>query len=131
MDEGFTSYISDQAENQILEKELELPNRRAYRDYFRAVRSGKEEPLTTHADRFSSSRNYGMSSYDKGSYTFDSGLNPNISDSTNLRKVTRGGSWKDVAYFLEVSSRDYEYSDTARSYIGFRTVQNFIGTTNN
>ena len=67
MDEGFTSYISDQAENQILEKELELPNRRAYRDYFRVVRSGKEEPLTTHADRFSSSRNYGMSSYDKGS----------------------------------------------------------------
>jgi formylglycine-generating enzyme required for sulfatase activity len=30
------------------------------------------------------------SSYDKGSYNFDSGLNPNISDSTNLRKVTRG-----------------------------------------
>jgi hypothetical protein len=67
MDEGFTSYISDQAENQILEKELELPNRRAYGAYFRVVRSGKEEPLTTHADRFSSSRNYGMSAYSKGS----------------------------------------------------------------
>jgi len=67
------------------------------------------------------------SSYDKGSYNFDSGLNPNISDSTNLRKVVRGGSWKDVAYFLRVSSRDYEYKDEKRSYIGFRTVQDYLG----
>jgi gliding motility-associated lipoprotein GldK len=67
------------------------------------------------------------SSYDKGSYAFDSGLNPNISDSTNLRKVTRGGSWKDVSYFLRVSSRDYEYKDQKRSYIGFRTVQDYLG----
>jgi len=67
MDEGFTSYISDRAENEILEKGLELANRRAYRDYFKVVRSGKEEPLTTHSDRFSTSLNYGMSSYDKGS----------------------------------------------------------------
>jgi|TARA_B110001452_G_scaffold257964_1_gene252667 hypothetical protein len=67
MDEGFTSYISDHAENAVFEKELKLPNKRAYRDYFRVVASGAEEPLTTHADRFSSSRNYGTSSYDKGS----------------------------------------------------------------
>jgi gliding motility-associated lipoprotein GldK len=67
------------------------------------------------------------SSYDKGSYNFDSGLNPNISDSTNLRKVTRGGSWKDVSYFLRVSTRDYEYKDEKRSYIGFRTVQDYLG----
>jgi sulfatase modifying factor 1 len=58
-------------------------------------------------------------------------MNPNVEDRKNNRKIIRGGSWKDVAYFLEVSSRDYEYLDTARSYIGFRTVQNFIGTTNN
>jgi len=67
------------------------------------------------------------SSYDKGSYNFDSGLNPNISDSTNLRKVIRGGSWKDVAYFLRVSTRDYEYKDEKRSYLGFRTVQDYLG----
>ena len=46
----------------------------------------------------------------------------------NQRKVVRGGSWKDVAYFLQVSSRDYEYADSARSYIGFRTVQDYMGT---
>jgi formylglycine-generating enzyme required for sulfatase activity len=43
------------------------------------------------------------------------------------RKVIRGGSWKDVAYYLQVSSRDYEYQDTAKSYIGFRCVRSYLG----
>ncbi|MBI9033531.1 MAG: SUMF1/EgtB/PvdO family nonheme iron enzyme [Bacteroidales bacterium] len=43
------------------------------------------------------------------------------------RKVTRGGSWKDVAYYLQVTSRSYEYQDTAKSYIGFRCVQDYLG----
>jgi formylglycine-generating enzyme required for sulfatase activity len=38
------------------------------------------------------------------------------------RKVIRGGSWKDVGYFLHNSARNYEYQDTAKSYIGFRCV---------
>ena len=67
------------------------------------------------------------SAYDKGAYEFDSGLNPNVTNTTNLRKVIRGGSWKDVAYFLRVSTRDYEYKDEKRSYIGFRTVQDYLG----
>ena len=50
-----------------------------------------------------------------------------LEDRENKRKIIRGGSWKDVAYFLEVSTRDYEYADTARSYIGFRTVQDYLG----
>ncbi|HAD97299.1 MAG TPA: gliding motility-associated lipoprotein, partial [Cryomorphaceae bacterium] len=48
-------------------------------------------------------------------------------DETLKRKVIRGGSWKDVAYFMQVSTRDYEYQDTAKCYIGFRTVQSFMG----
>ncbi|WP_306353175.1 gliding motility lipoprotein GldK [Flavobacterium sp. '19STA2R22 D10 B1'] len=68
------------------------------------------------------------SSYDAGAYEYVSTMNPNVSDATNMRKVTRGGSWKDVAYFLQVSTRDYEYADSARSYIGFRTVQDYMGT---
>jgi gliding motility-associated lipoprotein GldK len=67
-------------------------------------------------------------SYDPGSYEFSSTINPNVNDPDNARKVVRGGSWKDVAYFLQVSSRDYEYADSARSYIGFRTVQDYMGT---
>jgi formylglycine-generating enzyme required for sulfatase activity len=55
-------------------------------------------------------------------------MNPNVPDTKNMRKVVRGGSWKDVAYSLQVSTRDFEYADTARSYIGFRTVQDYMGT---
>ena len=67
------------------------------------------------------------SSYDPNSYEYMSTINPNVNDPQNRRKVIRGGSWKDVAYFLQVGSRDYEYQDSARSYIGFRTVQDFMG----
>ena len=67
-------------------------------------------------------------SYDPGSYEYSSTINPSVNDKNNKRKVVRGGSWKDVAYFLQVSSRDYEYADSARSYIGFRTVQDYMGT---
>lgn len=67
------------------------------------------------------------SAYNLSSYYSGSTMNPNVEDRANKRKIIRGGSWKDVAYFLEVSSRDYEYADTARSYIGFRTVQSYLG----
>ena len=67
------------------------------------------------------------SAYNLSSYYMGSTMNPNVEDRENKRKIIRGGSWKDVAYFLEVSTRDYEYADTARSYIGFRTVQDYLG----
>jgi gliding motility-associated lipoprotein GldK len=66
--------------------------------------------------------------YDAGAYEFVSTMSPNIIDHKNKRKVVRGGSWKDVAYMLQVSTRDFEYADSARSYIGFRTVQDYMGT---
>jgi len=43
------------------------------------------------------------------------------------RKVIRGGSWKDIAYYMQVSTRDYEYQDTAKSYIGFRCILPYLG----
>ncbi len=52
----------------------------------------------------------------------DSDYDPGV---LNKIKTIRGGSWRDISYFLEVGSRDYEYADTARSYIGFRTVQSY------
>ena len=67
-------------------------------------------------------------SYEPNAYEYVSTMNPTVQSSENMRKVIRGGSWKDVAYFLQVSTRDYEYADTARSYIGFRTVQDYMGT---
>lgn len=68
------------------------------------------------------------SSYNSGGYDYVASLNPSMSFPDEPKKVVRGGSWKDVAYFLRVSSRDYEYSDTSRSYIGFRTVQDYMGS---
>ena len=43
------------------------------------------------------------------------------------RKVVRGGSWKDIGYYLQTGTRSYEYQDTAKSYIGFRSVMNYLG----
>ena len=43
------------------------------------------------------------------------------------RKVIRGGSWKDISYFIQTSTRDYEYQDTAKCYIGFRCTVDFLG----
>lgn len=66
--------------------------------------------------------------YDPNGFEYVSTMNPNVSNDKNQRKVIRGGSWKDVAYFLQVSTRDFEYADSARSFIGFRTVQDYMGT---
>jgi gliding motility-associated lipoprotein GldK len=68
------------------------------------------------------------SSYETDAYDYNSTMNPNVSNDLNKRKITRGGSWKDVKYYLQVSSRDYEYEDVARSYIGFRTVHDYLGS---
>ena len=67
-------------------------------------------------------------SYDEEAYEYVSTMSPNVNDNKNKRKVVRGGSWKDVAYMLQVATRDYEFADSARSYIGFRTVQDYMGT---
>jgi formylglycine-generating enzyme required for sulfatase activity len=42
------------------------------------------------------------------------------------RKVVRGGSWKDVSYFMQTGARDYNYMDSTHSYIGFRTVRDAV-----
>lgn len=68
------------------------------------------------------------SAYDPNAYEYVSSMNPNNMDISNKRKVVRGGSWKDVAYFLQVGTRTFEYADSARSFIGFRTVQDYMGT---
>lgn len=74
------------------------------------------------------------SAYDESSHFFTADMNSDYKynaedseDESMKRKVTRGGSWKDVAYFIQNGSRAYEYQDTAKSFIGFRCVQNYIG----
>jgi gliding motility-associated lipoprotein GldK len=74
-----------------------------------------------------------ISPYEVSTYNNDADMSPMIrskakeSDPTWWkRKTTRGGSWKDVASFLQVSSRDYEFADTAKAYIGFRCMVQYI-----
>lgn len=74
------------------------------------------------------------SAYDAAASTFVSDLAPTFSyeakktDPNVLkRKVVRGGSFKDVAWFLQNGTRTYEFQDTAKAYIGFRCVATFDG----
>ncbi|HEX2921126.1 MAG TPA: SUMF1/EgtB/PvdO family nonheme iron enzyme [Bacteroidales bacterium] len=72
--------------------------------------------------------------YHPSSYIFEHDLQPNYQYDAKpqdppvmKRKVIRGGSWKDIAFFLQVSSKDYEYQDSSKPYIGFRNVRGYIG----
>lgn len=67
-----------------------------------------------------------------GSYSHDMNSdNSYVSENEDAdvlkRKVTRGGSWKDISYFIQNSTRTYEYDDVSTSYIGFRCVMDFLG----
>ena len=66
MDEGFTTYISNRAENEILELKGENPHAGSYRGYRTIVDKGYEESLSTHADRYHTNWAYGTASYSKG-----------------------------------------------------------------
>jgi len=43
------------------------------------------------------------------------------------RKVVKGGSWKDIAYYLQCGVKTYEYQNESRPYIGFRCVRSYNG----
>ncbi|WP_028870536.1 M1 family metallopeptidase [Psychroserpens burtonensis] len=66
MDEGFTSYISTLAMNEIMDEKKENPLSRSYLGYAFLANSGVEQPLTTHADRYNINQAYGISAYSKG-----------------------------------------------------------------
>ncbi len=72
--------------------------------------------------------------FHENAYSFIHDLNPDLRyDATaddseaQMRKVIRGGSWKDVAFFLQTGTRHWEYQDTTKSYIGFRCALTFLG----
>ena len=67
MDEGFTSYISTMAQQSIAGKQSVNPFVGSYRGYNYLVESGKEQPMSTHGDRFEYNMAYSIASYTKGS----------------------------------------------------------------
>jgi gliding motility-associated lipoprotein GldK len=74
------------------------------------------------------------SSYQPAANTHVHDLNPDYSymarkaDPDILkRKIVKGGSWKDISYFMQCGVRTYEYQYESRPYIGFRCVRSYIG----
>ncbi len=75
-----------------------------------------------------------ISAYSESANLFSHDLNPDYQydakadePETLKRKTTRGGSWKDIAHFINCGSRTYEYQDSANAYTGFRCVMSYIG----
>ena len=66
MDEGFTSYISNLAMNEIMKEGKDNPNSNSYRGYNYIATSGKEQPQSTQADRYTTNTGYGVAAYSKG-----------------------------------------------------------------
>jgi len=54
-------------------------------------------------------------------------LNPTFYDNNEPRKIIRGGSWKDIAFYLETGTRAYENKDSSRAFIGFRCAMTYLG----
>ena len=74
IDEGFASFAAKLTMSQLLKKEAEKDDfvfKSIYKSYFDLVKSGKDEPLTTHADHFATNKGYVSSSYSKGAITFN------------------------------------------------------------
>jgi len=72
--------------------------------------------------------------YDESAYMYMNDFNPNFEYNakpddppTMKRKVIRGGSWKDIAAYLETTTRSFEYQDSAKAYVGFRCVRSSFG----
>ena len=66
MDEGFTSYISNLAMNEIMKEGKDNPNSNSYRGYSYIATSGKEQPKSTQADRYTTNTGYSIAAYSKG-----------------------------------------------------------------
>ena len=66
LDEGFAEYTCTFIENIIFGVEPSEPMKRHFDRYYKLVQSGKEQPMSTHADRFAYNASYGISTYSKG-----------------------------------------------------------------
>ncbi|MFI1744689.1 M1 family metallopeptidase [Thalassobellus sediminis] len=66
LDEGFTEYICTLAESQIYNKDFTNLSKRIYDVYTYLAKSGKEQPQSTHSDRYNYNQSYSISAYYKG-----------------------------------------------------------------
>ena len=66
MDEGFTSYADSRISAFLKNVQDGFTQSGSYKSYYSLVKSGKEEPLTTHADHFNTNGAYSAAAYSKG-----------------------------------------------------------------
>ena len=66
MDEGYTSYASSLTMDHLMGADNNRSNTSNYTNYFSLVSSGKEEPMSTHADYFETNFAYKRAAYSKG-----------------------------------------------------------------
>ena len=147
MDEGFTSYAQNRILNEIWERQQDNPHAEDFAKYNRAMERQLIEPLTTHADHYTTNRGYGLAAYTQGAIfcaqleyilgeeTFLMGMrnyfnewkfkHPNPTDFKRVLEITSGLEldWY-FQYWTNVNARiDYsvlsteENDDTASVYL--------------
>jgi hypothetical protein len=67
MDEGFTTFASGECMTHLYGDDGTPNNYRSLQGYIRLANSGAEEPMSTHADHYSTNYAYGSAAYSKGS----------------------------------------------------------------
>ena len=68
MDEGFTEFVQEEIMEHLFNESIQPhPQINHFKSYFNLVKSGKQEPLSTHADHYNLNGVFGVNSYIKGS----------------------------------------------------------------
>lgn len=125
MDEGFTTYAQNVVMAELLGTKGDA-HRGSTAGYINLVKSGLEEPLTTHADHYNTNRAYSTASYAKGS-VFLNQLNYIIGkDKFDSGMKRYFNEWK----YKHPNANDFKRIMEKESGIELNWyMENFVGTT--
>ncbi len=125
MDEGFTTYAQNIVMGELFPAKGD-PQRGATTSYRALVKSGAEEPLTTHADHYNTNKAYSIASYNKGA-VFLNQLNYIMGKETFQRGMKRYfNEWK----FKHPNPTDLKRIMEKESGLELDWFwENFVGTT--
>lgn len=150
MDEGFTSYASNLAMASIFQTNAS-PHRGSYGGYYRLVKSGLEEPLSTHADHYQTNSAYGAAAYSKGAVFLaqlgyvigeevrDRGMlrywntwkfkHPNVNDLIRVMEKESGLEldWYKEYFVYTTKTIDYAVKEVKASEVGTSIILERIG----
>ncbi len=150
MDEGFTSYASNLAMASIFQTNAS-PHRGSYGGYYRLVKSGLEEPMSTHADHYQTNSAYGAAAYSKGAVFLaqlgyvigeevrDRGMlrywntwkfkHPNVNDLIRVMEKESGLEldWYKEYFVYTTKTIDYAVKEVKASEVGTSIILERIG----